>query len=130
MAQCPQFVPGTYMKTPMHVLTGIVLGSLLGLLYGWVIRPVEYIDTTPDALRSDYRADYVLMVSEAYASDEDLDLARVRLAALGPRSPVSLVVETIDFGLQFGYTQLDLETLNRLVVDLRAIPPSAEIESP
>ena len=118
------------MRLPMRILTGILLGLLLGLLYGWVIRPVEYIDTTPDALRADYRADYILMVAESYASDSDLDLARVRLAALGPRPPVSLVVEAIDFGLQHAYTQLDLETLNRLVVDLRAIPPSAEIKSP
>jgi len=118
------------MKLPMRILTGILLGLLLGLLYGWLIRPVEYVDTTPDALRADYRADYILMVAEAYASDSDLDLARVHLAALGPRPPVSQVVEAIDFGLQHGYTQLDLETLNRLVVDLRAIPPSAEIESP
>ncbi len=118
------------MRLPTRIFSGILLGLLLGLLFGWVIQPVEYVDTTPDALRADYRADYILMVAEAYASDSDLDLARIRLAALGPRPPVSMAVEAIDFGLEHAYTQLELDTLNRLVVDLRAIPPAAEIDSP
>ena len=126
----PAVTSENLMRSPTRFFSGILIGMLLGLLFGWVIQPVEYVDTTPDALRADYRADYVLMVAEAYASDSDLEYARIRLAALGPRPPVSMAVEAIDFGLQHGYTQLELDTLNRLVVDLRAIPPAAEIESP
>ena len=118
------------MRFSSRLLIGLFIGLLLGVLYGWIVRPVEYIDTAPDSLRADYSSEYVLMVSEAYSADSDLELARVRLAALGPRPPVNIVVSAIDYGLEHGYTQLDLETLNRLVVDLRAMPPSAEIEAP
>ena len=41
----------------------IALGLAAGLYYGWVINPVEYVNTTPDTLRVDYQADYVLMVA-------------------------------------------------------------------
>ena len=118
------------MRSSSRLLIGLFIGLLLGVLYGWVIRPVEYIDTAPDTLREDYCSEYVLMAAEAYSADGDLDLARVRLAALGPRPPVNIVVSAIDYGLEHGYSQLDLETLNRLVVDLRAVPPSAEIDTP
>lgn len=118
------------MRFSSRLFIGLFIGILLGVLYGWVIRPVEYIDTAPGSLRADYYNEYVLMVSEAYAADGDLDLARMRLAALGPRPPVNTVVAAIDYGLEHGYSQLDLETLNRLVVDLRAMPPSAEIDAP
>ncbi len=63
-----------------------------GLLYGWVIDPVDFVDLTPDTLRADYRADYILMVAEAYQSENDLDLAARRLAIFGSDPPAEIVV--------------------------------------
>lgn len=100
---------------------------LLGLFFGWVIRPVEYIDTAPEALRDDFRSDYVLMVAEAYLADRDLELARFRLASLGSHPPLNYLVDAIDFGVENGFKQIDLQTLNQLAVDLRLIPPAPEI---
>ncbi len=111
-------------------LAGLILGTALGLLYGWVIRPVEYVDTTPDSLRADYRADYVLMVAEAYLGDGDLTLAQMRLAALGPQPPADLVIEAIQYGIDHDFPRADLETLNRLATALRTLAPTAEIRSP
>ena len=118
------------MKRSARFLIGAAIGLMLGLLYGWVIRPVEYVDTAPEALRSDYKTDYVLMVAEAYLFDQDLTTARIRLAALGPRPPVNLVVEAIDVGLEHRYTQHELETMNRLAEDLRSLPIAPEIDTP
>lgn len=111
-------------------VVGLVLGITLGLLYGWLIEPVEYVDTTPDSLRADYRADYVLMVGEAYLGDGDLSLAQMRLAALGPQPPSDLVIEAIQYGVDHDFSRTDLETLNRLAVALRTLAPTAEISSP
>jgi hypothetical protein len=44
-------------------LIAIAVGLALGLLYGWVLSPVKYVDTTPNTLRADYQTDYVLMVA-------------------------------------------------------------------
>ncbi len=111
-------------------VVGLAIGVAMGLLYGWVIRPVEYVDTTPDSLRVDYRADYVLMVAEAYLGDRDVALAQMRLAALGPHAPAEHVVEAIQYGIDHNFSRRDLETLNRLAVVLRALAPTAEISSP
>ena len=50
-------------------LVAIGIGLGLGLYYGWVVSPVAYVDTAPNTLRPDYKADYVLMVAEAYQAD-------------------------------------------------------------
>jgi hypothetical protein len=109
---------------------GAAIGLAIGMIYGWIINPVEYVDTTPGSLRGDYRTDYILMVAEAYAGDGDLDLARVRLAALGPEPPAEIVVRAIEFGVEHQFARLDLETLNLLAISLRSVSPTAEITSP
>lgn len=103
---------------------------MLGLLYGWIIRPVEYVDTAPASLRQDYRSDYILMIAEAYSAEGDLELARVRLASLGPQPPINFVIAAIDYGVEAGFNQNDLQTLNRLAVDLRSMPASDEFGLP
>ncbi|NIS79045.1 MAG: hypothetical protein GTO14_02210 [Anaerolineales bacterium] len=114
----------------VRILTGLILGLIIGLLYGWVLRPVEYINTTPSSLRADYRTDYILMVAEAYTGDQDLDLALVRLAALGPQPPLNIVLEAIDYGIENEFSRSDLDTLNRLATQLRTLLPSPEIGGP
>ena len=32
-----------------------IIGVILGLVYGWVINPIQYTDITPNILRADYR---------------------------------------------------------------------------
>ena len=118
------------MSNSLRFIVGLLLGISLGLLYGWLIRPVEYVDTSPNVLREDFRSDYVLMAAEAYDAERDLERARIRLAALGPEPALNYVVAAIDYGLESGYSPLDLQTLNRLAVDLRAIPANPEIGSP
>ncbi len=105
-----------------RVSIGLVIGLAVGLIYGWVLRPVKYVDTSPDTLRQDFRADYVLMTAQAFGADEDLELARVRLAALGPRPPLDRVVEAIEYAVAEDFSQRDLDTLNRLAVALRSSP--------
>src|SRR3989304_3891981 len=61
-----------------RLVIGLVLGVATGLIYGWIISPVEYINTAPDSLRADYRTDYVLMVAQAYAVEDDLERGRPR----------------------------------------------------
>lgn len=112
------------------IVLGLLLGVAVGLIYGWVIRPVEQIGIAPQSLKQEFRVDYVLMVAEAYADNEQLEQARVRLASLGPDNPINYVLEAINYGVEQAFDYDDLQTLNRLVIDLRNNPPSAEIGSP
>lgn len=114
----------------VRIIVGLILGVVAGMLYGWVIQPVEYIDTTPASLRADYRTEYVLMVAEAFSGDPDLDQALIRLAALGPQPPLDIVLQAIDYGIEHSFDRTDLETLNQLAIQLRTILPSPEIGGP
>ncbi len=94
-------------------------GLVFGLLYGWVLSPVEYVDTTPADLRADFKADYTLMVAETYASEQNLDLAARRLASLGSQPPVEIANAALAFARQNGYAPADLELIQTLTLALQ-----------
>ena len=96
-------------------IIAILVGIGLGLLYAWVIDPVDYVDTTPDSLRPDYQADYVLMVAEAYQLERDPAFAAGRLAFLGGGDPSAIVGSAIDFASEVGYSQSDQSKLELLL---------------
>ena len=98
-------------------------GIALGLVYGWVIAPVELVDTTPDTLRADYRADYVLMIAEAYHADKDAELAAHRLAIIGSQPPAEMVGQAIQFGRGAGYALNDLALLEELFTVMQSYQP-------
>ena len=61
----------------------ILIGIVAGLVFGWMVEPRRFAESAPSTLRSDYKADYVLMVAEVYQKDKDVTLAISRLALLG-----------------------------------------------
>jgi len=62
-----------------------LVGTLFGLvILGWMVWPVQYIDTTPQTLRSDIQLDYLRMTVDSFAVNGDPTLARSRFDALGP----------------------------------------------
>ena len=103
----------------------ILVGVLAGLLYGWFINPVKYVDTAPDSLKIDYKSDYVLMVAEAFSVEKDPVLAARRLTLLGPKSPADMAREAILFGESQGYPDADVALMRNLAVALEAVSPSA-----
>jgi len=105
----------------------VLLGGALGLVYGWVVNPVEYVDTTPDSLRADFKADYVLMVAESYHANGDVALAARRLALLGGPNLTETVSEAMVFGGQAGYAEDDLALLAQLASDLQTWDPILEL---
>jgi hypothetical protein len=104
------------------VFIGLALlaGIGLGLVYGWVIDPVDYFDLTPDTLRSDYKADYVLMVAEAYKADQDPGLAARRLAVFGSQSPSDIASSGLAYARTSGFPDADIVLMQELVTALQA----------
>ena len=103
----------------LPILIAALLGIALGLVYGWIIDPVQYTDITSDALRIDYRTDYVLMVAEAYLAKDDPALAARRLAVLGSDPPALIAGEAYNFAQQSAYSADDLALIQELVVALQ-----------
>jgi len=108
----------------LKFLIAILLGVAAGLLYGWVISPVQYTNTSPDTLRSDYRTDYILMTAEVFSADHDVDAAARRLALLGSASPFQTATQGLRDGLERGFPAADLSVLRDLVDALQSWQPS------
>jgi len=113
---------GYFMKSSrwLFILIALVAGIGSGLAYGWFIDPVEFFDLTPDTLRADYKADYVLMVAEAYRSEQDPGLAARRLAILGSRSPSAIAAEGLAFARENGFADSDIVLIQELVTAMQA----------
>jgi hypothetical protein len=97
-----------------------VVGVVIGLVYGWMINPVTYVNTTPDNLRSDYKADYVLMVAEIFQAEQNLPMAERRLELLGDDAALRQVQRAIVTAQELGYNSRDLETLGRFSTALQS----------
>ncbi len=111
-------------------ILAILVGAAAGMLYGWVVSPVEYVDTTPQTLRVDYKSDYVLMVAEAYSTERDLAKAVTRLAALGSDMPAEIVRQAILFAESQGYTDADVALMRSLWRDLETWNPALPGQTP
>ena len=114
----------TNMARYILFLLTLLAGLGAGLFYGWVLSPVEFVDTSPDTLRQDYKTDYVLMAAEAYSVEGDVALAARRLALLGDETPFISAQQALTFAVQVGYAPSDLALLRELVDALETWNPS------
>ena len=73
------------LKNPKNAaILGLIGGLLIGLIFGWVIWPVEWTDATPEVLRADLQEDYMRMAIDSYRVNGDSNLAVQRYLAMGP----------------------------------------------
>jgi len=79
-----QFVVAILKKLPWVQIGLLVGGLVLGLVWGYVISPVKFVDATPSYLRADLQEDYLRMAIDSYKVNSSPDLAVQRWKALGP----------------------------------------------
>ncbi len=101
-----------------------IIGIGLGLLYGWVLNPVKFVDTPPSSLRADYRADYVLMVAESFHATHDADFASRELAILGADPPALICAHALQTARQVGYSADDQGLMQELMLAMQAAMPA------
>jgi hypothetical protein len=95
-------------------LLSILIGIAIGLLYGRIIHPTHYVDTSLDTLRMDYKADYVLMVAETYGLLGDSAAAARSLANLAALPPLEIIHQAILYAERAGYNVSDLNKMRSL----------------
>jgi hypothetical protein len=102
------------------ILIALVAGIGMGVAYGWYVDPVEFFDLTPDTLRADYKADYVLMAAEAYRAEQDPALAARRLAILDSKAPASIASDGLVYARTNGFADSDIALIQELVTAMQA----------
>ncbi|NMC55092.1 MAG: hypothetical protein GYA48_15805 [Chloroflexi bacterium] len=100
-------------------MMSLVIGLAGGLVYGWVVRPLNYTDVSARQLRSDYRVDYVLMTAEVFAKDGDPAKAADQLSFLGNEPVIRYVQQAIIEGSELGYARADLDLMGNLAAALQ-----------
>ncbi len=77
-------------------IVALIAGVAIGMVYAWVINPVEWVDGTPEQLRADLQEDYLRMAIDSYSVNRDAELALIRYEALGENGSAALVAVSED----------------------------------
>jgi hypothetical protein len=101
-----------------YLLTGLILGASLGVLFAWVISPVEYVDTTPASLRAKFKDQYRVLIASAYTANGDLVRARARLDLLKDDDIYRLLAEQAQRTLAENGSASDARALGLLALAL------------
>jgi hypothetical protein len=105
------------------VVLGLTAGAALGLLLGWVVFPVRFVDTSIADLRVDYKEEFILLVGSAYALDHDLEKAQARLDQLGAPNVKLWISEVADRYISEGRDEADVQAVVELAHGLGVASP-------
>ena len=109
--------PGRKRKGPilaLLILGGLTVGVGLGLVFGWVVWPVSYTNTTFTNLSTADKETYIVLVAAAYAADLDLPKAEARLEWLEAPNASQWVAELTDRYIAEGRNETDIHSLAEL----------------
>ncbi|HEY5668558.1 MAG TPA: hypothetical protein VIS10_01095 [Anaerolineales bacterium] len=109
-------------RGPWYLITGLVLGAVMGVLYAWVLQPVQYTDTTPASLRADFKDQYRAMIALAYMANGDLVRAGARLDLLEDEDVYKTLAEQAQRTLAGGSASQEARALGMLAVALGQSP--------
>ena len=76
-----------------YLLTGLLIGLAIGIVYAWLIAPVEYTDTSPASLRADFKDEYRYLIAASHRVHGNIDRTRARLFLLNDPDPVAALGE-------------------------------------
>jgi len=111
-------------RSPLFLLTGLLLGLLLGLAIAWIVFPARTVDTSPAELHGDYKEDYRALTALAFASSGDLGRAQARILLLGDRDPLRELNAQAQFALLNQDNQREARALGQLAQAIQSLPPA------
>ena len=111
-------------------LSSLIAGVALGLLFTWVIWPVEFKNADAADLRPPLRDDYVRMISLAYEADGDVASARQRLGALHLANPAQTFNDLIEREIRNANDPATQDALIHLAQALNFKPPYTALRPP
>jgi hypothetical protein len=92
----------------------------VGLIFTWVVAPVEIGDSRPDFLHPEDKLVYLALIGDIYAYEQDLALAETRLAELDITADGEVLAGLIEQYLDGGGRPEEVRNLARLAEALGA----------
>lgn len=105
-------------RGPWYLLTGLVLGGIVGLLFAWWVQPVRYTNTAPSTLSNEYKDKYRALIAAAYMGNNDLVRAQARLALLKDPNIYQAVAEQAQRSMAKGESPQEARALGVLAMAL------------
>ncbi|UYN90046.1 MAG: hypothetical protein KIT08_02130 [Anaerolineales bacterium] len=116
-------------RPPLYLLTGLVIGLLLGCILSFIAFPLQVASVGPSHLAEEHQDQYRLMIALAYASSGDISRAQARLAQLGDADPARALSAQAQLALGNSATQREARALASLARDLDTFQASAQSTS-
>ncbi len=102
----------------LYLLTGLILGLAMGLIYSFLIQPVQYTDLSPAMLSPADKDQYRALIAVAYLANRDLVRARARLALLKDADAYGALAAQAQRWLAEGKSAEEARALGLLAADL------------
>jgi hypothetical protein len=102
---------------PIMTAVGVVVGIILGLVWAYLISPVQFIDGNIEQLREDLKIEYLRMAIDSYALNQDASLAESRYNQLGENSSTYL-------------SDIEFNPADQLISDIDSFRVVVEMTSP
>lgn len=106
-------------KPAVAIVLGAVAGIFLGLIFGWLVWPVEYTDGTPEILRADLQKDYLRMTIDSYNRTGEVDTAMARWDNLGAAAGSTFISLQSDPG---NIDPAEIQAFGQLVQTVKGSP--------
>ncbi|PKN97673.1 MAG: hypothetical protein CVU42_15395 [Chloroflexi bacterium HGW-Chloroflexi-4] len=101
-------------KRQIGFMIAILIGLAAGLVIGWLLIKTPIRNASLSSLRGDYQADYVLMVAEKFAVDQDILTATALLRDIASSDPAASIKNALILGQQLGYSPRELQLITLL----------------
>ncbi len=110
-------------RGPWYLLTGLVIGLSLGILYTRLFQPVRYVDTSPSTLRDEFKDQYRSLIAAAYLSTGDIIRANARLDLLQDPDKFRAITEQAQRTLAQDGDSAEARALGLLAIAVGQEPP-------
>ncbi len=108
------------------LLFGLIIGLVVGLYYAWVVEPVSYIAAGPFRLSDEFKEEYILLISQSYAEDDDWERAERRLMGLDDPEIADTVSSQLEQYLRDGRPA---QVLNDLAIVAKRLGSRSQVVS-
>ena len=122
--------PPQRVTTASLILLGLILGLAGALYYAWVVSPIVYVNVSPARLSDSNKAEYLFLVSQAYALDQDWERAQRRLAAIDDPALSQTVTRLLEQYVREGQPPDAIRNMAVLARQLGAEAPAVALFAP